>query len=89
MLLIDKTGTLTLGQPQVTDIVPLNERVRRGAAAQPSAESYSEHPLAEALPAAAERKLSLADPVPLRPCPASASRRLSISTASKLATGGS
>src|SRR5512142_2818961 len=48
VLLIDKTGTLTLGKPQVTDVLPLNgmpaERILKLAA---SAERYSEHPLAE------------------------------------------
>lgn len=50
VLLVDKTGTLTLGQPQVTDVVPLNGLSRAdllGLAA--SAERYSEHPLAEAV----------------------------------------
>lgn len=50
VLLIDKTGTLTLGQPQITDVVALNgvpesEIVRLAA----SVERYSEHPLAEAV----------------------------------------
>ena len=50
VLLVDKTGTLTLGQPQVTDIISLNGLSRAeilGLAA--SAERYSEHPLAEAV----------------------------------------
>jgi len=50
VLLVDKTGTLTLGQPQVTDVVSLNGLSRAdllGLAA--SAERYSEHPLAEAV----------------------------------------
>jgi Cd2+/Zn2+-exporting ATPase/Cu+-exporting ATPase len=64
VLLIDKTGTITLGQPQVTDIVPLNglssEQVLALAA---SAERYSEHPLAEALRAAARaRGIPLREP---------------------------
>ena len=63
VLLIDKTGTLTLGKPQVTDIVALTEL---GADAllsvAASAERYSEHPLAEAVrKAARERGLALAD----------------------------
>ena len=49
VLLIDKTGTLTLGRPKVTDIVALNgvseEEVLSLVA---TAERYSEHPLAEA-----------------------------------------
>ncbi len=50
VLLIDKTGTVTLGRPQITDIVPLDEHtpddlLRLSA----SCERYSEHPLAEAV----------------------------------------
>jgi len=54
VLLVDKTGTLTLGQPQITDILPLGGVSRAealGLAA--SAERYSEHPLAEAVRALA------------------------------------
>ena len=50
VLLVDKTGTLTLGQPQITDVISLNGLSRfdlLGLAA--SAERYSEHPLAEAV----------------------------------------
>jgi P-type Cu+ transporter len=50
ILLIDKTGTLTLGQPQITDVLTLNgasqDQILAMAA---SAERYSEHPLAEAV----------------------------------------
>ncbi|MFL7905292.1 heavy metal translocating P-type ATPase [Azospirillum argentinense] len=58
----DKTGTLTLGQPRVTDIVPLdgNERTLLGLAA--TVENGSAHPLARAI---LER--AAADGVPLRP----------------------
>jgi Cd2+/Zn2+-exporting ATPase/Cu+-exporting ATPase len=64
VLLIDKTGTLTLGRPQVVDVVPLNgvpdHEVMALAA---SAERYSEHPLAEAVRAAARaRGLPLEEP---------------------------
>jgi len=64
VVLIDKTGTLTLGRPQITDVLPLNgasgEDVLVLAA---SAERYSEHPLAEAVRAAArERGLPLYEP---------------------------
>ncbi len=50
VLLIDKTGTVTLGRPQITDIVPFGEQtpddlLRLSA----SCERYSEHPLAEAV----------------------------------------
>jgi P-type Cu+ transporter len=65
VVLVDKTGTLTLGQPQITDVVPLNgfassELLRLAA----SAERYSEHPLAEAVRAAARiQKLSPEEPL--------------------------
>ena len=49
VLAIDKTGTLTVGQPQVTDIVPLaaSELDALGLAA--ALEQGSEHPLARAV----------------------------------------
>ena len=64
VLLIDKTGTLTLGRPQVSDVIPLGDldpaEVLSLAA---SAERYSEHPLAEAVRAAARAQgLSLSAP---------------------------
>jgi P-type Cu+ transporter len=50
VLLIDKTGTLTLGQPQVTDVITLNGLSRNTLLSlAASAERYSEHPLAEAV----------------------------------------
>jgi Cu+-exporting ATPase len=55
-VVFDKTGTLTLGRPQVTDIRPLagyDEATLLSLAA--GAESRSEHPLAEAVIAAAEK----------------------------------
>ncbi|MFC2066012.1 heavy metal translocating P-type ATPase [Chloroflexota bacterium] len=60
-VLIDKTGTLTRGEPKVTDIITLppfseDELLRMAA----SAEHDSEHPLGEAIVrAASERKLKL------------------------------
>lgn len=64
IVLVDKTGTLTLGQPQITGVIPLNglpaSEVLTLAA---SAERYSEHPLAEAVRAAARlQNLSLSEP---------------------------
>jgi Cu+-exporting ATPase len=61
VVLLDKTGTLTRGEPEVTDIIALppssQEEVLQLAA---SAEHGSEHPLAEALvKAASEKKLEL------------------------------
>jgi Cu+-exporting ATPase len=62
-VVLDKTGTITRGQPVVTDIVPFEgvsaEDVLSVAA---SVERVSEHPLAEAVVAAArERSVPLAD----------------------------
>jgi len=63
VLLIDKTGTLTLGKPVVTDIIALNgmdESALLSRAA--SADRYSEHPLADALRRSAhERGLVLSE----------------------------
>ncbi len=63
---IDKTGTLTTGKPTVTDIVlrdgshvvgtgPLPEKARRWLAIAAALESKSEHPLASAVVAGAQR----------------------------------
>ncbi len=64
VLLVDKTGTLTLGKPRITDVIPLN-----GLSADEllgltaSVERDSEHPLAGAVrEAAASRGLPLAVP---------------------------
>jgi Cu+-exporting ATPase len=64
VLLIDKTGTLTLGCPQVTDIISLDGYAESDLLAlAASAERYSEHPLAEAVRTAArERELRLEEP---------------------------
>ena len=64
VLLIDKTGTLTLGKPQVTDVIPLNHQTPSDILAlAASAERYSEHPLAEAVRAAGRiQNLSLVEP---------------------------
>ncbi len=80
VVLIDKTGTLTLGKPQITDIVDGRHLHRAADAVQvlpmadltspseiiglaASAEKYSEHPLAEAVRAAAKaRELALLEP---------------------------
>lgn len=64
VLLVDKTGTLTIGSPRVREVVPTedsDEREVLNLAA--SAERYSEHPIAEGLrTAAAEQDLSLERP---------------------------
>ncbi len=54
-IVLDKTGTITRGEPQVTDVIPmgdLNEEQLISYAA--SAESASEHPLGEAIVAEAK-----------------------------------
>jgi Cu+-exporting ATPase len=67
-VLLDKTGTITRGEPQVTDVVPLNglsdgELLRIAAAA----ESGSEHPIGEAIVRAArERAPEVSAPLPVR-----------------------
>jgi len=56
-VLLDKTGTITVGKPQVADVIPLNggtpERLLDVAA---SAERPSEHPLAQAVVESAQQK---------------------------------
>lgn len=50
VLLIDKTGTITLGRPQITDILPFDEQTPDDLLQlAASCERYSEHPLAEAV----------------------------------------
>jgi Cd2+/Zn2+-exporting ATPase/Cu+-exporting ATPase len=50
VLLLDKTGTLTVGQPQITDIVALNGKTEAEILTlAAAAERYSEHPLAMAV----------------------------------------
>ncbi len=71
VLLIDKTGTLTLGRPRLTDIVSLDGP---GAAdllqLAASAERYSEHPLAHAVrAAAAEKGVALLEPADFEALP--------------------
>ena len=63
-VVLDKTGTLTRGEPRLTYVVPANglgeEELLRLAA---SAERASEHPLGETIVAGArEREIGLADP---------------------------
>jgi Cu+-exporting ATPase len=60
VIVLDKTGTITEGQPSVTDVVTRDQRLLRLAA---SAERGSEHPLGEAIVRAAQAQgLSLAQP---------------------------
>lgn len=73
VVLIDKTGTLTLGRPQVTDVIPLNGLPEREILAlAASAERYSEHPLAEAVRSEAlHRNIALYEPQTFEAVPGS------------------
>ena len=65
VVLIDKTGTLTLGKPSITDVAVLDDRFDHESLLQlaATAERYSEHPLAQAVrEAAAIRGLRLGEP---------------------------
>ena len=57
VLLIDKTGTLTFGRPEISEIIPLNgiteEELLIMAA---SAEQYSDHPIGKAVVEAAQKR---------------------------------
>lgn len=62
-VVLDKTGTITLGEPQVTDVIPA-EHVAGGELLEKACamEAKSEHPLAKALVAyAAQQNLQLAE----------------------------
>lgn len=61
IVLLDKTGTLTLGKPQLTDVIPLNGlKENELLALAASVERDSEHPLARAVyDAARARELAL------------------------------
>ena len=58
VLVVDKTGTLTLGKPELNEIVVLNDKFDDGKILQVAAglEHASEHPLAEAIVSAAQDK---------------------------------
>jgi P-type Cu+ transporter len=64
VLLVDKTGTLTLGQPQIQDIVSLDGVTQEDlVCVAASTERYSEHPLAEAIrETARQRGIRLLEP---------------------------
>ncbi len=55
-IVLDKTGTITEGEPGVTDVISANGSEEELLALAASAEKSSEHPLGEAIVAAAEEK---------------------------------
>jgi Cd2+/Zn2+-exporting ATPase/Cu+-exporting ATPase len=71
VLLLDKTGTLTLGRPEVASVIPLDATSADDVlAAAAVAEWYSEHPLAEAIRQAARaHDLNIAPPERFEPLP--------------------
>jgi Cd2+/Zn2+-exporting ATPase/Cu+-exporting ATPase len=70
-VVMDKTGTLTLGQPQVTDVVTLNGLAESDLLQTVAiVETRSEHPLARAIVRAAkDQDLKLAEPEQFSPLP--------------------
>jgi Cd2+/Zn2+-exporting ATPase/Cu+-exporting ATPase len=70
MILLDKTGTLTVGRPRVTDVLPGDGRsADEVLAAAARAERYSEHPIAAAITAAA-RNMAAHEPASVAGRPA-------------------
>ncbi|WP_026370468.1 heavy metal translocating P-type ATPase [Kallotenue papyrolyticum] len=62
-VVLDKTGTITAGQPAVTDVLPMGVAQETLLTLAASAERLSEHPLAQAIVAAARTQgLALAQP---------------------------
>ncbi len=56
-VVLDKTGTITVGKPQVADIIPLNDGTPESLLEiAASAERFSEHPLAQAVVESVEEK---------------------------------
>ncbi|MFB6281577.1 MAG: heavy metal translocating P-type ATPase [Haloferacaceae archaeon] len=62
-VVLDKTGTITVGDPAVSEVVALDGDESGVLATAASAEAFSEHPLADAILASAdERGVAYADP---------------------------
>jgi len=60
LVALDKTGTLTKGRPEVTDIIPVDTGDSTILALAASVERYSQHPLAQAiLRAVKERQIAV------------------------------
>ena len=69
-LLVDKTGTLTFGQPQISDIFAVNGDTQELLRLAASAERYSEHPLAQAVLNEAQRlEIDLLEPADFQAVP--------------------
>ncbi len=65
IVVLDKTGTITYGQPKVTDVATINEKISPNELIKvaASAEKGSEHPLGEAIVAeAGNMQISLSNP---------------------------
>lgn len=72
VVLVDKTGTLTLGKPSITDVISFDPALDRDDLLQmaATAERYSEHPLAQAVrEAAADMGLRLGEPTDFEAAP--------------------
>jgi Cd2+/Zn2+-exporting ATPase/Cu+-exporting ATPase len=78
VVLLDKTGTLTMGHPRIADVITLNE-MPEAVVLQLAAtvERYSEHPLAEAVRTrAAEHGLEIGNPEKFEAIPGVGARAL-------------
>ncbi len=71
-IVLDKTGTLTIGKPELTDIVSFSTSQDEIISLAASCEKESEHPIAQAiLDAALSRGLTVEDPVGFTSLPGS------------------